>query len=328
MFIWRKIRPFFRSFYRLSSAFNGFFYDFKRFFFYSGWKENLKDNQVRNYNSAMVYHGLEKSLSYKKRNPNSGWANAEKILHRLSVANENKELGYHDKAAKDVLFQFLNLPENKSLDRSKRMLLELEKMVFQSNDLHGALHYSINNYEKGILEVPEDFFFSRYSLREFSKEVVPNSTIKRAVHLAMKTPSVCNRQAWHIFHSSEEEVIQKALSYQSGNRPFGKEVKNLMIITTDLKAFFAGSEHYQHWIDGGMMSMSIIYALHSLGVASCPLNWSQTPQADKALRKALKIENNQTVIMMIAVGYPEKSNIVCRSSRRPFDEVFSKLELR
>ena len=94
------------------------------------------------------------------------------------------------------------------------------------------------------------------------------------------------------------------------------------------RAFFAGSEHYQHWIDGGMMSMSIIYALHSLGVASCPLNWSQTPKADKALRKALKIENNQTVIMMIAVGYPEQANIVCRSSRRPFEEVFSKLELR
>ena len=49
----------------------------------------------------------------------------------------------------------------------------------------------------------------------------------------------------------------------------------LLIIAMDLKAFVPAHERYQHWIDGGMFSMSIIYALHSLGLSSCCLNWSK-----------------------------------------------------
>jgi nitroreductase len=71
-----------------------------------------------------------------------------------------------------------------------------------------------------------------------------------------------------------------------------------------------------------------MYALHSLGVASCPLNWSQTPKRDKQLRRAVKIRPNHTVIMMIAFGFPDDDNKVCSSSRRPLSEVLSKIEIR
>jgi nitroreductase len=72
--------------------------------------------------------------------------------------------------------------------------------------------------------------------------------------------------------------------------------------------------------------MSIIYALHSLGIASCCLNWSQLPKNDLRFRHSLEIKNNHTVIMMLAIGYPDENNNVCVSARRPFNEVFTKLE--
>ncbi|MDT0606247.1 nitroreductase family protein [Croceitalea rosinachiae] len=326
--IWRKIRPLIRGGYRIFNGFNGFMYDFKRFLFYGGWVENLSDKETRNYNSVMAYHGLEKSLSYKKRNPTSGWKNAERVFARLKIANSIGEYGYHDKAAKQVLQKFLDLPPNKDLAKSKEMRLAMNKMDFESKEEHGALVYPETSFRKGILNKPEDFFFSRYSLREFNGKVVSDEYVNRAIRLAMKTPSVCNRQAWHIFHTSDKDTIQKALHYQNGNKPFGVNAPNLLIISTDLKAFFAGAEHYQHWIEGGLISMSIMYALHSLGIASCPLNWSQTPKMDKALRKVVNIKPNQTVIMMMMVGYPDDVNKVCSSTRRPLDEVLSKLELK
>ncbi len=326
--IWKIIRQRIRSLYRILGGLNGFIYDFKRFLFYGGWREDLTDIEVRNYNSVMAYHGLEKSLSYRNRNPKSGWSNAERVFLRLQIANSTGEHGYHDKAAKQVLLKFLSLPENIELARSKEMLTEISAMNFESSDVHGAIERPLSDYKKGILDNPEDFFFTRYSLREFNEKLVSDDVIKRAIKLAMKTPSVCNRQAWHVYHSSNKKTIKEALSYQNGNKPFGEKVPNLLIVSTDLKAFFAGSEHYQHWIDGGLLSMSIMYALHSLGIASCPLNWSQTPKRDKALRKAINIKPHQTIIMMIAVGYPDDSNKVCSSTRRPLEEVLSNIEIK
>lgn len=92
------------------------------------------------------------------------------------------------------------------------------------------------------------------------------------------------------------------------------------------KAFMPGQEHYQHWIDSGMFAMSVIYALHSLGVASCCLNWSQSPASDKKLRSCLDIKDNHTIIMMLAIGLPKENNNACISARRPLDEFYSKLE--
>ena len=326
--IWKSIRHQIRNFYRILNGLNGFIYDFKRFLYFGGWHENLTDKEVRNYNSVMAYHGLEKSLSYSNRNPTSGWSNAERVFLRLEVANSTGDFGYHDKAAKQVLYKFLNLPENIKLSRAIKMLGALKTMNFESVEVHGAIEHPLENYQRAKLSSPEDFFFTRYSLREFNETPVPDQIIERAVKLAMKTPSVCNRQAWHIYHSTDRNIIDKTLSYQNGNKPFGNKIPNLFVITTDLKAFFAGSEHYQHWIDGGLFSMSIIYALHSLGIASCPLNWSQIPQRDRDLRKAIHIKPNQTVIMMIAVGYPAQSNTVCSSTRRPINEVLSDLKLK
>lgn len=326
--VWKKIRPYIRGIYRVLNGLKGFIYDFKRFVLYGGWKEDLTDIETRNYNAVIVYHGLEKSLSYKKRNPKSGWKNAEKVLVRLKIAIATGELGYHDKAAKQVLLKFLNLPENINLDRSKEMKSVLNSMNFESPDEHGVKKYSSYDFNKGKLNNPEDFFFSRHSLREFKNEIIEDDVIQRAFNLAMKTPSVCNRQPWHIYHSSDSDTIKKVLKHQNGNRPFGEEIQNLILVTIDLKAFFSGNEHYQHWIDGGLVSMSLMYAFHSLGIASCALNWSANPKNDKCLRKLVNIKPNQTVILMLAIGYPDKENIVCSSTRRPKEEVFSKLKLK
>ncbi|MBD3795879.1 MAG: nitroreductase family protein [Epsilonproteobacteria bacterium] len=329
--MWQLIRPYIRNIYRLFMTMSFFIYDFTRNVKYSGWRGDMNDAELRNYNIAMVYHGLEKSLSYKHRNQNSGWRNAFQIVELLKIAQKNENFGFHDKKAKKVLESFLNLPENLNDERRLKIKESLSTFnfdLFDSEQNYGAFEYSLDDYKKGILENPEDFFFSRYSLREFKDEIVKNEDIQRAVKLAMKTPSVCNRQPWGIYHTSDKEIKDIVLTYQHGNKPFGEHIPNLMVITTDLKAFFSADEHYQHWIDGGLFSMSLMYAFHSLGIATCALNWSAKPKNDLALRKYLNIKPNHTIIMILAVGYPDEKNKVCASPRRPFEEVFYTLEKR
>lgn len=329
--MWQLIRPYIRNLYRISMTLKFFTYDFIRYIKYGAWRGDMTDAELRNYNSAMVYHGLEKSLSYKVRNQNSGWRNASQILDLLKIAHKNENIGFHDKKAKKVLETFLNLPENLNDERTDKIKNELSTLnfyEFNSDQNYGAFEYSLTDYKKGILENPEVFFFSRYSLREFKDDIVKKEDIQRAVELAMKTPSVCNRQAWGIYHTSDKEVKDIVLTYQHGNKPFGEQIPNLMVITTDLKAFFSADEHYQHWIDGGLLSMSLMYAFHSLGIATCALNWSAKPKNDLALRKYLNIKPNHTIIMVIAIGYPDEQNKVCASPRRPIDEIFFTLEKR
>ncbi|MCK5525161.1 MAG: nitroreductase family protein [Thiomargarita sp.] len=319
---------FIRYIYRSLTSFVGFKYDYKRFLAYGGGQYNVNDVERRNYEQAIFCHSLEKSLSLKVRGLNHGWKDAYNLLNLLRVAKQSGSTGYHDKASKQILEKFIELPENINLEKSQLLKKELEKFDFNSNDIHGAMEYSLNDFYKGKLVQPEDFFLTRYSLREFQDKIVGDEMIHRAVRLAMKTPSVCNRQPWHIYHTCDKEVKSRVLSYQNGNRSFGKNIPNLIVVTADMKAFFTSREHYQHWIDGGLLSMSLMYSFHSLGIATCALNWSQSPKNDKLLRKAVNIKSGHTIIMMLAVGYPDENNKVCRSARRPFEEIYSTLEKR
>lgn len=327
--MWKVVRPYLRNIYRMIIGLKFFYYDYIRYIKYSAWKENFNDAEVRNYKSVILYHGLEKSLSYKERNSNSGWNNASQVLELLKIANKSNKIGFQEKASKIVLEKFINLPENIKNSKNKYFKEELKKLDKFDEEYNidcGYKDYSKNDFKKGILDKPEDFFFSRYSLREFKKEIVAEEDINKALNLAIKTPSVCNRQPWGVYHTSEKEIKDIVLTYQQGNKPFGKHIPNLIIVTTDLKAFFAADEHYQHWIDGGLLSMSIMYAFHSIGVATCPLNWSAKPKNDLGLRKLLNIKENHTIIMVLAVGYPDENNKVCVSPRKPLEEIFYKLD--
>jgi nitroreductase len=321
--MWRNVRVY----GRILKAAIGFFYDLQRFIKYTAWKGDMWDMEVRNFHMVEIYHSLEKSISFKKRDKSSGWNTAFSVLALLKIAKESGDIGYHDRAGFAALNSFISLSENENNPQTLIIKQELLDIDFDVQESHGAKDYLMTDFYEGKLDNPESFFNSRYSLREFKDGKVHEGEIKRAVTLAMKTPSVCNRQAWHVYHSNQKSVVQKALSFQQGNRGFGESVHDLMLITTDLKAFVSGQERYQHWIDGGLFSMSVIYALHSIGIASCCLNWSQSPANDQKLRACFDIQPNHTIIMMLAIGYPDDHNKVCISARRPFEEIYSDLKL-
>lgn len=306
----------------------GYFYDFLRFFKHGGWRRRIKNIDERNYYVMFLYHKMEKSLSYVNRNPKSGWKDALELTNIVKFAYLSQDYGYHDIAAKQVISKFINLPENINdprTDKIKNILIDVD---FNSPDTHGTLKKSKNELQKGKLDNPEDFFFSRFSLREFSEKKVELDTINHAINLAKKTPSVCNRQHWHVYHTDNNEIRDLALELQNGNRGFGHKIPNLLIITSDQKAFFTTNEKNQGWIDGGMYLMSLIYALHSLGVSSCALNWSQTPKIDKKLRSRLNINDSHSIICMLAIGYPQDTNIVCASARVPQEYFVTELKKR
>ncbi|WP_219584364.1 nitroreductase family protein, partial [Vibrio parahaemolyticus] len=58
------------------------------------------------------------------------------------------------------------------------------------------------------VEREKDYFSvvnSRVSCREFTTEKVSEEKVKGAIELALKTPSVCNRQLWKVRYFEGED---------------------------------------------------------------------------------------------------------------------------
>ena len=165
------------------------------------------------------------------------------------------------------------------------------------------------------------FFESRHSIRDFAAEPVPLEQLATAVDLARRTPSVCNRQGWKVHVYSDRTRKAAILECQNGNRGFGEQLAHVLIVTADLSAFVSIGERNQGWIDGGMFAMSLVYALHSLGLGTCCLNCSNTAAEDLRLRATAEIPPSESPIMMIGVGpLPERFRVAC-SARKEVAEL-------
>lgn len=156
----------------------------------------------------------------------------------------------------------------------------------------------------------EDFVKSRFSIRQFDGSTVPMTTIAKAVELATKTPSVCNRCAWKVYNVADQVLLKKVLACQNGNAGFGQTCGNVLIVAMDLRCFEGGGERNQAYVDGGLFAMSLVYALHSETVASCFLNWSVDFFQDSILRKLLNIPTHEVIVTFIGIGgYPDKLKV-------------------
>lgn len=175
-------------------------------------------------------------------------------------------------------------------------------------------------------ELLQQFFSSRHSVRDFDEDrPVDPRLIDEAVRLAGSTPSVCNRQAArvHVFDGAEDSA--RILAHQNGNAGFRHHVRTVMIVTVERGLFAGAGERNQRWVDGGLFAMTLVWALHGLGLSSCMLNWSMTNARTDALRLEAGIPDSEDVICLIAVGNaPVDGYRVARSPRRPLTQVLTR----
>lgn len=272
------------------------------------------------------YHRIEKGLSL--RSPRVWFG--ERVVKRLL---KNIELylttyGPHPTvvAALSALEEYCR--SNPGDDARQAALYEqITRLKSQAPEADGAepLGGTVTVRKEDVLRACQrdlrEFFESRASIRQFSEEPVDLALITEAVRMAQRTPSVCNRQPGRVHVLCSKEDKAAALACQSDNRGFGEEIDKLLIVTADLCSFVEVGERNQCWIDGGLFSMSLVYALHSLGLATCCLDWSADYVRDQQLRRLGFIPDREVVIMMIGVGHFADEFKIAKSSRRDIREV-------
>lgn len=305
---------------------SNYVYDIKRFLQSSSIGQRVNTKAKFEALITIEYHRIEKGLALK--NPRVGFAPdlVRELLSKLHQYQKKYGLDETGQIALNVLFAYyeFNLEHGFKDEKLAKGLIELKAKIPKSENLiskGGTVKLSKQEILAASKLDLQTFFQSRYSIRQFSPDQVDMSLIETAVNMAQKTPSVCNRQSSKVYVFSSNEDKRKVLSYQNGNRGFGDQASKVLIVTSDLGHFFSIAERNQCWIDGGMFAMSLVYALHSLGLGTCCLNWCVEFQIDQALKKAVGISDYNSIIMMIVVGHLPEELSVAQSARKNLNEV-------
>ena len=100
------------------------------------------------------------------------------------------------------------------------------------------------------------------------------------------------------------------MKYQNGSKGFAKNINKLVAVCSDRQSFAFPREQQQVYVDGALYSMSLIYALHSLGVATCPLSAALSTKQLKKAREILQLPAEEELIIYIAIGnYKDKFKV-------------------
>lgn len=140
-----------------------------------------------------------------------------------------------------------------------------------------------NNLGTGFVEIVGH----RYSVREYSAEPVSQDVLDKVNAVTRKALSVCNRQATRVSQITDPVKIRAALDIQGWFRGYAMPPVSLLV-TSDIRAFMNENERNEPFTDGGLFSMSLLYALETYGLAVCPLVMFDLSQ-EQRMRKLLGI---------------------------------------
>lgn len=311
---------FFRTFVgELLTAFYSIFIHL-RFSFNNRMRDN--DKEKMRFYLVKHCHIVEKGLALPA--PRLGFGEP-KIIDLIKNAREYERLHGKDDVTemlRDMLREYLTFHQQRSysLPPEFKVLITRFNAEDRPNQKGGLKELRKEQWGSWSLEKYDHFVSCRHSVRDFSDTPVDDDRIHEIVRASINTPSVCNRQGWTVHYYRDKKTIQRLLAFQNGNTGFTECIDKLLIITGSAKAF-TRYEHNQLFIDGGLLSMNVMLALHAEGLGSCPLNTCMPFYKESAVKKAAGINRHERLIMMIAVGHLKDKFFVAQSGKYKLDQV-------
>lgn len=292
----------------------------------------LKHNSESSVNDAVqlegkiiaIYHVLEKGFSH--HNPKKLFS-MEKFIKLIDLILMYDDSGFARTSQVNIAVNIINSYSKHQLNEGGigneilRKIDIINHRVIKEDIFGGFEKMQKRDYLMHINSGFELFANSRYSIRNYLETEVDVNVLKKAIKIAQKTPSVCNRQTCKAHVLTDKIDIMDHLAYHNGTRGFAELINKLIIVTSDIRYFEGVREKNQAFIEGGLFSMSLLYGLHHFGLGAVPLNWCYDKAHDTGIRSLKSIPNNERIVMLIAVGnIPETFN-VAKSLRRPLEEI-------
>ena len=303
-------------------------------------KHNLKMNDSTQFSQARLeaeimryVHSIEKGLSIS--NPRKGFG-IDKIKKLLCMVGKYIESAYEDNeclsAVKDALLQYFEW--NKKNEYTSEDLKEIEneyKKMFNNplcdtNEHGGIIEIKADEFNFDISDV-EKLFNTRHSIREFSGEEVTDEEIRKAIRLAQRSPSACNRQAVRVYSVSSKKYIDEIGQSLEGIGGFANEVDKFLLITAKQSAYRL-NEKNQHIVSASMFAGYLTLSLHAYNIAACTIQRSLLPnKLWDSFRQKNAIPEDEQVVVMIGVGKYKNSTKVPISKRFDINHIYRNLDI-
>ncbi|WP_198027660.1 nitroreductase family protein [Seonamhaeicola sp. S2-3] len=242
-----------------------------------------------------------------------------KVITSSKEAVSHKNLKWYT----DVLSNYF-----KVVDTSNPKLNKLNQ-VFEQHKLVSDKETKSVPYQRdfSILSVSYDDFYNlsklRRSVRWYEDRPIPRELIDKAISAALLSPSACNRQPFEFRIFDDKELVQKVANISWGTLGFSHNFPVIIVVIGKLEAYFDERDRHVIYIDASLASMSLMYALETLGLSSCPINWPDVKQFENEMEELLGLEKNERPIMLMSLGYPDKEALVPFSEKKDLFEIRS-----
>ena len=271
-------------------------------------------------------HSIEKGLSIEKTRLGYGHKIQVEMMKRIMLL-ENSNSSYHKEAvymALDSLRSYIKYHDENNF--TDDVIEQIRKFIANfdlknDNIYGGSILLKKENMVFNVKEI-ERFFNLRHSIREYDNSDVSDDKILKALKLAQRAPSACNRQGFRAYILSKN-ASRKMSHTLEGIGGFANSVNRFILITGKLSSYRA-NENRQFIVSASIFAAYLSLTLHLYGMGACviqrPLIWNTEWNT---LRNYLKIEKDEQLVLMIAVGnLKEKCEVPI--SHRVNDEVMFK----
>lgn len=326
MIIIRIIRRLKSSFLLWYSMLDSFVYDFRSFYRISNVTRQRKTKDQCIGSIIGSYHIIEKGLAMPHRRLGFG------IPALRALINECKEFLSHfgsDNSqfvhAVQVIFEYEKLHEDNGYSLPIDLKREIEQLHASLPLLAPSCQVSLSRDEffNDVNASFDAFSNSRHSTRHFNG-AADKETIIQAISLAQNAPSSCNKQPTRVHLVTNNNLVNEILQKQGGNRGFGQDIKSIIVLTTNISCYSQVGERRSGFVDLGIYSMNLLYALHFYKIGAIPLIWLSSKKRDKWLNDILEISaNNEIPVLIVGVGKVSDYPSLVNSPRKKLNEVLT-----
>ena len=273
-----------------------------------------RDGQANLYNFRRNIHRLEKGLSAKQL---KGVFAEDYILETVNYLMQNKSLRTFDKNTiawgEAVLDQYFRTSQHTSkVAEAHRLYQSLEPENSQP-----AWHPYPEKCRPDVVVEYEalcQLALRRRSVRHYLDKVVEFDVVEKAMKVAALSPSACNRQSFKFLFFNDKHIVKQISEIPGGIA--GYEVPSIVIVVGSYRGYFDERDLNIPVIDSSLAVMAFLFALETLGLSSVCINWPNLPDRDKRIRQLIHLEDDEFVVILIGVGYPNPDGKIPFSAKR------------
>ena len=303
-----------------------------------GILKNLEEQESINESQYLLrrnIHRIEKGILMRPRRNMFAENYIEKtvecyekaVLKQQSINPDQGELLW----AHDVLNQYFEIvTSNPQIEQLKNKFISLEHLLQNYQDyLRDSQNDNIRVPYRRNLSHPSSVSYDnllklayrRRSVRWYLRKPVPRHLIDQAIAIAALSPSACNRQPFEFRIYDQPELVEKVSSIPMGTKGFSHNFPVVAVLVGKLRAYVSERDRHVIYIDGALSAMSFMYALETLGLSSCPINWPDIESLERKMATLVGLEPDERVVMLISLGYPDPEGMVAYSQKKSLDQL-------